>query len=101
VKAPRPLAYVMVEDPLPPGFEVQERGDVSRDEWDSWWTYTDVRDDRINLFAREVDKGEQTFEYHLRPESESKVRTLPAVLSDMYTPSLRASTSESRLEVRR
>jgi uncharacterized protein YfaS (alpha-2-macroglobulin family) len=101
VKAPRPLAYVMVEDPLPPGFEVQERGDVSRDEWDSWWTYTDVRDDRINLFAREVEKGEQIFEYHLRPESESKVRTLPAVLSDMYTPSLRASTSESKLEVRR
>ena len=37
----------------------------------------------------------------IRPELAGTVRALPAVLSDMYNPSVRAATAEARLEVRK
>lgn len=96
-----PLEHVMVEDPLPSGFEVQDRGNVGLDEWGQWWSYTDVRDEKVALFARHVEAGERVLEYYLRPEAVGAVRALPAELSDMYRPALRASTPEARLEVTR
>jgi alpha-2-macroglobulin len=106
IRNSRPLEYVMIESPLPSGCEVQERGDVPYEEWhDSgyWWSHQDVRDDRINLFIRSLPAAPagrpHVIEYYLRPEMSGEVRALPAVLSDMYVPGLRASSAESRLEV--
>lgn len=103
-----PLEYVMLEVPLPAGCEVQDRGDLTFDEWRNsgyWWSHQDVRDDRINVFIRDMPVAQRNkpyvLEFYLRPEMVGSTRALPAVLSDMYNPALRASTSESRLEVRR
>ncbi|MBI3912327.1 MAG: hypothetical protein HY320_15520, partial [Armatimonadetes bacterium] len=95
----RPLEYLILEDPIPAGFEVQERGEVERHEWNYWWSHMDVRDDRVALFVRDVTPGEHTVEYYVRPEVVGTIRVLPAVLSDMYAPATRAATSDSRLEV--
>lgn len=98
----RPLEYLMLEDPIPAGFEVQDRGQVGLDEWWNWWSHTDVRDDRVSFFIRRLEplqKGEHRIEYYVRPEMSGSVRLLPAVLSDMYVPSTRASTEDLRLEV--
>jgi uncharacterized protein YfaS (alpha-2-macroglobulin family) len=99
VKSDRPLNHIMLEDPLPSGFEVQDRGDVSADEWGYWWSHMDIRDDKVSLFARRIEKGEQKLEYYLRPEMTGTVRSLPLTLEDMYVPSTRASTGEGKLEV--
>jgi uncharacterized protein YfaS (alpha-2-macroglobulin family) len=96
-----PMEYLLLEDPLPSSFEVQERGDVDRDEWDHWWCHMDVRDDRVALFIRELTPGDHVVEYYVRPEMAGTVRALPAVLSDMYVPSTRAATGEARLEIGR
>jgi uncharacterized protein YfaS (alpha-2-macroglobulin family) len=104
LKSPHPLEYLMLEDPLPAGWEVQDRGQVPFDEWSYWWSNMEVRDDRIAFFVRTYEPGKtgtQVLEYYLRPEVTGKVQSLPAVLSDMYNPAVRASTSENRLEVGR
>jgi uncharacterized protein YfaS (alpha-2-macroglobulin family) len=101
VHTDRAMDYVMLEDPLPAGFEVQDRGDLPVEEWSFWWSHSDVRDDRVLYFARRLEPGDHVIEYYLRPEMTGTVRALPAVLSDMYAPATRASTAESRLEVGR
>jgi uncharacterized protein YfaS (alpha-2-macroglobulin family) len=104
LKSPQPLEYLMVEDPLPAGWEVQDRGEVPYQEWEYWWSNMEVRDDRIAFFVRTYEPGKtgtQVLEYYLRPEVSGKVQSLPAVLSDMYNPAVRASTSENKLEVGR
>jgi hypothetical protein len=104
LKSPHPLEYLMLEDPLPAGWEVQDRGEVPFQEWEYWWSDMEVRDDRIAFFVRTFEPGKtgtQVLEYYLRPEVTGKVQALPAVLSDMYNPAVRASTSENKLEVGR
>lgn len=104
LKSDKPLEYLMLEDPLPAGWEVQDRGEVPYQEWDYWWSDMEVRDDRIAFFMRTFvpdKRGTEVLEYYLRPEVSGKVQALPAVLSDMYNPAVRASTSENKLEVRR
>lgn len=101
IHADHPQEYLMLEEPLPAGCEVQDRGDLARADWDYWWAHQDVRDDRINFFIRFLEPGTHVIEYYLRPEAEGQVRALPSQLSDMYVPSVRASTSESKLEVGR
>jgi uncharacterized protein YfaS (alpha-2-macroglobulin family) len=103
-----PLEYVMLESPLPVGCEVQDRGEMDRWQWEQsgyWWSHQDIRDDRINLFVRSLPPSmpqrPHVIEYYLRPEVGGTLRALPAVLSDMYIPSRRASTPETRLEVAR
>jgi len=95
------LDYLMVEDPLPAGFEVQDRGEVERYDWGYWWSHHDFRDDRASFFIRSMEKGKHTIEYYVRPEMAGRIRLLPAVLSDMYIPSTRASTADATLEVKR
>ncbi|HEU4753602.1 MAG TPA: hypothetical protein VFU47_10885, partial [Armatimonadota bacterium] len=97
----RPLEYLMVEDPIPAGLEVQDRGDLSPDEWSYWWTHTDVRDDRVAFFIRDLAPGKHELEYYARPEMTGKTRVLPSVVSDMYVPSTRAATADTKLSVGR
>lgn len=101
VKNKQPLEYLMIEDPLAAGCEVQDRGQVSFDEWSYWWSHMDVRDDRVSLFVRELEPGTHVLEYYLRPEQAGAMRVLPAVLEDMYVPSTRCSTSDDRLQITR
>ncbi len=68
--APRPLEYVLVEDPFPSAMQVDERGDSdSIADWSYWWQGVDVRDDRIAFFARKLPKGKSVIEYNLRAQT--------------------------------
>ncbi len=62
----RELAYVLLEDPFPAGFEVTERGSADIEEWRYWWAGTDVRDDRVAFFVRSLPAGKHVIEYNLR-----------------------------------
>ncbi len=101
LRTDKALEYLMLEDPLPSGFEAQDRGEISRYDWDYWWSQMDARDDRMVFYVRSVLPGLHTFEYYLRPEQVGKPRALPAVIGDMYIPSVRVSTGETNLEVTR
>ncbi|MCC2668161.1 MAG: alpha-2-macroglobulin domain protein [Armatimonadetes bacterium] len=97
------LEYLMIEDPLPAGCEVQDRGEIPFPEWDYWWSNMEVRDDRVAFFTRDygAEEKQAVLEYYLRPEHSGKIQSLPTVLEDMYNPAVRATTAESRLEIGR
>lgn len=98
---PRDLSYVLIEDAFPSGCEVTERGsaDEGNEEWDNWWSSTDVRDDRVAFFARRLTKGRHVIEYNLRAQTPGSYRALPTVLQAMYAPQVRAESDEARVAV--
>jgi hypothetical protein len=100
VKAPRDVAYVVLEDPFPAGLEPTDRGTADVDEWRYWWTYTDVRDDRIAFFARTLPAGEHVFEYYVRAQSPGTFAAMPAIVQGMYNPETHGETASSRVVVR-
>lgn len=103
IRSNRDREYMMLEDPLPSGFEVLERSSDGIDawEWRFWYSGLDIRDDRIVYFMRHLSLGENVIEYTLRAESPGSVTALPAVVSNMYEPDDSASTKAHRIEVRR
>ncbi|MDQ2985534.1 MAG: MG2 domain-containing protein [Armatimonadota bacterium] len=103
IESDRNREFMMLEDPLPSGFEVLERSSdgVEQWEWFYWYSGLDIRDDRIVFFMNRLKKGESVIEYTLRAETPGKVSSLPAVLSNMYDPDDAASTAATKLEVRK
>jgi uncharacterized protein YfaS (alpha-2-macroglobulin family)/5-hydroxyisourate hydrolase-like protein (transthyretin family) len=102
ITTPRDLAYVIIEDPFPAGFEVTERGraEVAIGDWRWWWDYTDVRDDRIAIFSRRIPAGKHVIEYNLRAQTPGTYHAMPTILEGMYTPNMRAESSGARVSIR-
>jgi len=100
IESKKDREFMMIEDPVPSGCEITERKNPD-DEWDRWWSRTDIRDNRIVFFARSLPKGTNIIEYTMRAELPSRARAMPTTLSNMYDPDVRASTGEQRLEVAR
>jgi uncharacterized protein YfaS (alpha-2-macroglobulin family) len=100
VETSRDLAYILLEDLFPSGFEPNERGSAEIDEWRYWWTSIDVRDDRVAFFARELPAGKHVFEYNLRAQTPGQYQALPAVLSGMYHPEVRAESAGGQVKIR-
>jgi uncharacterized protein YfaS (alpha-2-macroglobulin family) len=85
VNSPREQQYMVVEDPIPAGCEVSDRGDLEPWEW-SWW-YSDMEVDEKVAFARRARRPLH-HRAHLRPQ-------IPAIprLADqgvLHDPSLRS-----------
>ena len=100
IRAPHEYEYVIVEDPIPAGCEVAERGDLEPWEWDRWWSHMDVRDEKVAVFARRLPAGKSTIEYHLRPLIPGDYHVMPTEVYSMYNPDLRGSGAEHRVKVR-
>ncbi len=99
ITAGKAAEHVIIEEPLPAGFEVAERGGLDRWSWRNWWSDTDVRDERIGFFARTLPAGERVIKYHLRATIPGTFCALPTHLYCMYDPETRASGAESTLKI--
>ncbi|MBV7332820.1 hypothetical protein KFU94_32250 [Chloroflexi bacterium TSY] len=95
VKAATDLAYVLISDPIPAGFEgLQENlntvsfGEYWWDEpfmWHSWgYNYKDVRDDRVEFFITRLNAGEHTYRYRMRANLMGEYSVLPTWGTLMY-----------------
>ena len=73
----------------------------SRDWWRDRWTYTELRDDRVQAFADALEPGEHTFEYLARASVSGRFSSPPATVEDMYQPDVRGRTVSGKLEVAR
>jgi hypothetical protein len=100
-QVPSDLSYVLIEDAFPSGCEVTERGEAGEgsEDWDNWWSSTDVRDDRIAFFARRMSRGKHTVEYNLRAQTPGTFAALPTLLQAMYAPDVRAESAEDRVVI--
>jgi uncharacterized protein YfaS (alpha-2-macroglobulin family) len=95
--APAALHYLLVEDPKPAGFEVDQ---VLPDGADRpYGTWAEARDERTAFFVRDLDAGSTAIEYLLRPEIEGAFAALPASAGSMYDPGLLVRGGEARLRV--
>ncbi len=98
----QPREYFMLECPVPAGCVVMERGgaEVESYERSYWWTSTDIRDDKIVFFFRDLPAGTSELEFTLRAETPGAYRALPATLSNMYNPDARAETDALMLVIK-
>lgn len=90
---------LVLEDPVPAGCEIMDRGDVDREDWDNWWTDMVVRDDRICFFLRDLKPGISVLTYHLRAQIPGQYNVLPSDLYVMYRPEIRAGGVADRLVI--
>jgi uncharacterized protein YfaS (alpha-2-macroglobulin family) len=100
IKTDRDLAYLILEDPFPSGFESTERGSAEIDEWRYWWTNTDVRDDRIAFFMKSLNPGTHILEYNLRAQTPGLYQALPTSVQGMYNPEIRTESAGDRITIR-
>lgn len=86
LRAPAALNWLILEDPLPAGFEVDALLPEGA-EW-PWTTHAETRDDRAVFFLDHLEAGETVLEYLVRPEMAGTLSALPASVGAMYDPDL-------------
>jgi len=104
IVAPNDLYYVVIEDPLPAGAEAVDTslktttqiGEAPKlmrlraglyDGWGWWWfSRTELRDEKVVLFATRLPKGSYEYTYLIRPGLSGTFKVMPAVGSEMYFP---------------
>jgi alpha-2-macroglobulin len=107
--APNSLHYVLVEDPLPAGFEIldtslkttsaaarsPEFGEVVEDaqdlpwwerHWWSYWVESQLRDEKAALFATYLGEGTYEYTYLIRASVAGNYNVIPARAEQMYFP---------------
>ncbi len=106
IVAPNDLYYVVVEDPLPAGCEAVDtslattsllapdpslaRGSASSWRYPWWWlrwySRSELRDEKVVLFADYLPAGTYSFRYTARAVQAGEFKVLPAVAREFYFP---------------
>ncbi len=102
IVAPTNLHYLLVESPLPAGAEAIDPSllntslvyegpglEPADGDWPwFWWrpTATDLRDEKVALFATELPAGTYEYTYQMRASLPGQFQVLPAVAYQMYFP---------------
>jgi uncharacterized protein YfaS (alpha-2-macroglobulin family) len=97
--------YLMMEDPLPAGFEPIARDDLYelRDRppwWRSFYTRRELRDDRAAIFDTWFPAGQKQFFYLMKAVNPGRYRVSPARVEPMYRPRQQAVTEGVWIDVR-
>ena len=110
VKAKYDMAYVLVSDPIPAGFEaVRERMNVVSysDFWPDapffWreWGYNrkELRDDSVDLFITNLWEGSHSYTYLMRATTAGEYSVLPTLAYPMYEPEIWGRSQSKRVIV--
>mgnify|MGYP001587487190 CR=1 FL=1 len=91
--------YIIVEDPLPAGFEVVDRPDAPGP-WRWWYARREVRDRKIVFFATLWSQKTYEASYTVRAETPGDVHVLPTKVSSMYFPEVNGTGPEGRIEIK-
>jgi uncharacterized protein YfaS (alpha-2-macroglobulin family) len=98
---PNAMEYVMLEDYLPSGFEVDE--DVGDSEYYYDWYrgnyHRERRDEKMAFFFTELPAGDYTVSYVIHAEQPGRHLALPARASLMYAPEVWGSSAEAAFDV--
>ena len=91
----RPSSRVVIEEPVPAGCHVAEVSGEDAGNWDNWWDYTDVRDDKIVFFVGDLTRGEHEIDYHLQAQTPGLFDVMPTLLTSTTDPTLYALGSHA------
>jgi uncharacterized protein YfaS (alpha-2-macroglobulin family) len=92
--------HLLVEDFVPAGCEIVDRGAVESYEWEEWYVGRDVRDNKISFYVDDLPPGKRVIEYQMRAFLPGQYCAMPAKVFGMYDPSMRFSTEETRFAVK-
>ncbi len=115
IVAPTDLHHVVVEDPLPAGCEgvdtslltttvvgVQPEAQAKDSPWGWWWfSHTEMRDDKVVLFATYLPKGTYEYTYYMRASVVGDYNVRPVSAFQMYFPDVYGHSEGSRFSVTR
>ena len=108
VNAPADRNYVVVDDALPAGLEAlnaafettrSEAQDTGADRWWGSFNHTEMRDDRVLLFADFMTRGEHTYTYVARATTPGTFVYPPVQAEMMYRPETSGRTATGTLIV--
>jgi len=111
VVASEDARYVILEDPIPSGFEIIDSSWMTERERDQrrWrrfslyagrFTHAEAHDDRMAFFFRGLQRGkERTVFYRLRAETPDTYPVMPAQAHEMYDESKRGNSASARLVI--
>jgi uncharacterized protein YfaS (alpha-2-macroglobulin family) len=83
VNADREYRYLMLEDPLPAGFE-PVRPHQGRGRWGWWYSHKEFRDEKVAVAITYLPQGERKITYTMRAETPGSFRVLPTLVWNMY-----------------
>ena len=106
--APNDLYYLRVEDPLPAGMEAvdtglattsilaqgpqlarQTDGEQGPRPWEGWWhwySHSEMRDEKVVLFAPSLAKGTYEYSYTMRATLPGTYNVIPTTANETYFP---------------
>ena len=91
-----PRTYIMVEDPLPSGFEaVDTPYDIYS--WDFWYGRKEVRDEKVAIFSAYLKEGENEIVYSIRAERPGEYKVMPTRVWGMYAPDVYGTSESSEI----
>jgi uncharacterized protein YfaS (alpha-2-macroglobulin family) len=121
--APSDLYYVVVEDPLPAGFEgvdlslkttsvvgeQPELRNLSAEEesswyrrygWGWWWfSHSEMRDEKVVLFAQYLPRGTYEYTYLIRASVPGQFLVMPSTAYEMYFPEVSGRSDGAKFTV--
>lgn len=98
LKSDNDYDYLVFEDMKPAGLEaVETRSGVAYG--DGLCSNMELRDEKVAFFVDTLPQGERQIVYRLRAEVPGKFHALPTNGYAMYTPDIRASSNEFRVQV--
>jgi len=92
--------HLLMEDRLPGGFEVVDRGNIDYYDWNYWYVARDIRDRKVSFYIEELTKQTVVAEYQMRAMARGTYASMPAEVFGMYRPELRMATAEQRFTIR-
>ncbi len=99
IEARESFDFLLLEDLLPAGFEVTERGDLPTWEWSDWWADVTYRDDRVGFYLTHLAAGTHELSYLVRVETPGVLQARAPEAWAMYDPAVRARGRRTELTV--
>jgi len=117
VKTDQDRHFVVVDDPLPAGFEVvdlslatesreearQFSQEKNKNDYDRWWggfDHWENYDDRVLLFADYLTRGEHTYSYLIQATTPGEFFMPAAKVEEMYTPEVFGRTEQKNISIK-
>ena len=91
--------YLCFEDMKPARCEPTEVRSGGKGQ-EGFWSYMELRDEKVVFFANSIGQGEHLLRYRLRAEIPGIFHALPTVVYAMYVPELRANGDENLILIK-
>lgn len=100
VDADRDYEWLMMDDPLPSGFEpIREYWGYYGWHWNYWYSRKEFHDQKVSIAMTRLWHGRHVASYRMRAETPGDFHVLPAQVFNMYHPQIGGNSQEFRIKV--